>query len=83
LLLVFFYHNLEWFLLYFSRFFFPGASTKIKAEDGRDPLFSAVEKRNIEIVKILLEHGANPNSRYDGTYVDKSKLGVDYKESAV
>jgi ankyrin repeat protein len=41
-----------------------GASTKIKAEDGRDPLFSAVEKRNIEIVKILLDHGANPNSRY-------------------
>ncbi len=48
-------------------FSLPGASTKIKAEDGRDPLFSAVEKRNIEIVKILLEHGANPNSRYDGT----------------
>ena len=42
-----------------------GASTKIKAEDGRDPLLSAVEKRNIQIVKILLDHGANPNSRYE------------------
>lgn len=40
-----------------------GASPKIRAEDGRDPLFSAVEKRNIEIVQILLEHGANPSSR--------------------
>ena len=40
-----------------------GASPKIRAKDGRDPLYSAVEKRNIEIVKILLDHGANPNSR--------------------
>lgn len=39
-----------------------GASTKIKAHDGIDPLLSAVEKRHIGIVKILLEHGANPNS---------------------
>jgi ankyrin repeat protein len=62
------------FLVFFCRplgafsfsLFVLGASTKIKAEDGRDPLFSAVEKRNIEIVKILLEHGANPNSRYEG-----------------
>jgi ankyrin repeat protein len=64
--LVFFCHHLG----VFSLFFFTGASTKIKAEDGRDPLFSAVEKRNIEIVKILLEHGANPNSRYEGTMRD-------------
>jgi len=39
-----------------------GASTKVKAHDGIDPLLSAVEKRNIEIVQILLDHGANPNS---------------------
>lgn len=39
-----------------------GASFKIKAYDGIDPLLSAVEKRNIEIVEILLERGANPNS---------------------
>jgi len=39
-----------------------GSSTKIKAEDGIDALLSAVEKRNIEVVEILLEGGANPNN---------------------
>ena len=39
-----------------------GSSTKIKAEDGIDPLLSAVEKRHIEIVTMLLEGGANPNN---------------------
>jgi len=39
-----------------------GSSTKIKAEDGIDALLSAVEKRNIEVVDILLEGGANPNN---------------------
>ena len=39
-----------------------GSSTKIKAEDGIDPLLSAVEKRHIEIVTILLEAGAKPNN---------------------
>lgn len=42
-----------------------GASTKIRAYDGRDPLLSAVEKRNLEIAEILLKHGANPNSWWD------------------
>ena len=31
------------------------SSTKIKAKDGIDPLLSAVEKRHVNIVKILLE----------------------------
>ena len=35
-----------------------GASTKIKAKDGRDPLLSAVEKRNVEVVRALLKAGA-------------------------
>ena len=35
-----------------------GASTKIKAKDGRDPLLSAVEKRNVEVVRALLNAGA-------------------------
>ena len=35
-----------------------GASTKIKAKDGRDPLLSAVEKRNLEVVRALLKAGA-------------------------
>ena len=39
-----------------------GSSTKIKAEDGIDPLLSAVEKRHVEIVTILLKGGANPNN---------------------
>jgi len=39
-----------------------GSSTKIKAEDGIDPLLSAVEKRHIDIVTMLLEGGANPNN---------------------
>ena len=37
------------------------SSTKIKAKDGIDPLLSAVEKRHVNIVKILLESGASPN----------------------
>ena len=45
--------------------FYLGASTKIRAYDGRDPLLSAVEKRNLEIAEILLKHGANPNSWWD------------------
>ena len=32
-----------------------GSSTKIKAKDGIDPLLSAVEKRHVNIVRILLE----------------------------
>jgi len=36
-----------------------GASTKIVAKDGRDPLFSAVENFNLEVVKVLLEAGAS------------------------
>ena len=39
-----------------------GSSTKIKAKDGIDPLLSAVEKRHVNIVKILLEAGASPNN---------------------
>ena len=39
-----------------------GSSTKIKAKDGIDPLLSAVEKRHVNIVRILLEAGANPNN---------------------
>ena len=38
------------------------SSTKIKAKDGIDPLLSAVEKRHVNIVKILLESGASPNN---------------------
>jgi len=36
-----------------------GASTKIIAKDGRDPLFSAVENMQLEVVKVLLEAGAS------------------------
>ena len=39
-----------------------GSSTKIKAKDGIDPLLSAVEKRHVNIVRILLEAGASPNN---------------------
>jgi len=39
-----------------------GSSTKIKAKDGIDPLLSAVEKRHVNIVRILLESGASPNN---------------------
>ena len=38
-----------------------GSSTKIKAKDGIDPLLSAVEKRHVNIVRILFEAGADPN----------------------
>ena len=38
------------------------SSTKIKAKDGIDPLLSAVEKRHVNIIKILLESGASPNN---------------------
>ena len=39
-----------------------GSSTKIRAKDGIDPLLSAVEKRHVNIVRILLEAGASPNN---------------------
>ena len=38
-----------------------GSSTKIAAKDGIDPLLSAVEKRHVSVVRMLLEGGANPN----------------------
>ena len=38
-----------------------GSSTKIAAKDGIDPLLSAVEKRHVSVVRMLLEAGANPN----------------------
>ena len=41
-----------------------GSSTKIKAKDGIDPLLSAVEKRHVNIVRILLEAGASPNNAH-------------------
>ena len=41
-----------------------GSSTKIKAKDGIDPLLSAVEKRHVEVTKMLLEAGANPNNAH-------------------
>ena len=41
-----------------------GSSTKIKAKDGIDPLLSAVEKRHVNIVRILLEAGADPNNAH-------------------
>ena len=41
-----------------------GSSTKIKAKDGIDPLLSAVEKRHLEIARMLLEAGANPNNAH-------------------
>ena len=37
-----------------------------------DPLLSAVEKCNVEVVTILLEHGANPNTRV----ADKTALAI-------
>ena len=41
-----------------------GSSWKIKARDGIDPLLSAVEKRHVNIVKIMLEAGADPNNAH-------------------
>ena len=41
-----------------------GSSTKIRAKDGIDPLLSAVEKRHVNIVRILLEAGASPNNAH-------------------
>ena len=41
-----------------------GSSTKIKAKDGIDPLLSAVEKRHVNIVRILREAGASPNNAH-------------------
>ena len=41
-----------------------GSSWKIKAKDGIDPLLSAVEKRHVKIVKIMLEAGADPNNAH-------------------
>ena len=41
-----------------------GSSTKIKAKDGIDPLLSVVEKRHVEVARMLLEAGANPNNAH-------------------
>ena len=41
-----------------------GSSTKIKAKDGIDPLLSVVEKRHLEVARMLLEAGASPNNAH-------------------
>ena len=41
-----------------------GSSTKIKAKDGIDPLLSVVEKRHLEVARMLLEDGASPNNAH-------------------
>ena len=41
-----------------------GSSTKIKAKDGIDPLLSAVEKRHVEVARLLLRAGASPNNAH-------------------
>ena len=41
-----------------------GSSTKIKAKDGIDPLLSAVEKRHVEVARLLLRSGASPNNAH-------------------
>ena len=41
-----------------------GSSTKIKAKDGIDPLLSAVEKKHVNIVRILFKAGADPNNAH-------------------
>ena len=33
-------------------------------KDGIDPLLSAVEKRHVEVVRMLLEAGASPNNAH-------------------
>eukprot|EP00096_Caligus_rogercresseyi_P005182 TRINITY_DN2017_c1_g2_i1.p1 TRINITY_DN2017_c1_g2~~TRINITY_DN2017_c1_g2_i1.p1 ORF type:complete len:154 (-),score=34.20 TRINITY_DN2017_c1_g2_i1:471-932(-) len=40
-----------------------GADPNLRAKDGLDPLLSAVGEGNKDMVQLLLEHGALPNSR--------------------
>ena len=38
--------------------------TLYPCKDGIDPLLSAVEKRHVEVVRMLLEAGASPNNAH-------------------
>ena len=59
-----------------------GSSTKIKAKDGIDPMLSAVEKRHVNIVRILLKAGASPNNAHsrDGMWCLKQARENCHKE---
>ncbi|KAI0288057.1 hypothetical protein BC826DRAFT_721154, partial [Russula brevipes] len=42
-----------------------GADVNLGNEDGKPPLVTAYDRRNLETMALLLEHGANPDAQYD------------------
>lgn len=45
-----------------------GVKTNVRDQFGRPPLWNAIEQKDLAIVKLLLEHGADPND--SGKYVN-------------
>ncbi len=63
------YEQVEWLLK------LPNINVNSRGHRGKTPLYSAVTRRNIDIVKLLLDNGANPNLKFsmcEYTYLDQA-----------
>ena len=60
-----------------------GANVNVKGFRGFTPLMQAILERHVEVVKVLLEYGANPNQRSvdNGTALGVSVCGKDMAEN--
>ena len=51
-----------------------GADINLKDSSGATPLNFALENINLEVTKLLLKNGANPNSEYPATRDNEEKI---------
>jgi ankyrin repeat protein len=62
--------------------FLVNSGAEINAKGGKDALYIAITRRNVPIVRFLLEKGANPNTRYSAVLLPFSTIQLFLEKGA-